>query len=348
MPIMFATKGKDVAVCIDAATGRTLWRKTIPGGRYFAMNGRNGSTKGWYTTNPAAGKGAFYFGTSADVEYALDADTGETIWKRHLGQTNGRAVIGDVMVRGERTLRGYDLKTGKTRWEVKDAGERSAIPARWKRGGKEYIIVANSAGEIRCVDPGDGKVLWTEKGAGNNDLSVSVRGDYLLCNGDQARKGPGELTCYRLSLKGAEHQWTIPSSTFQYRPKAAPAAMTDTHAFVRTRKPEGLAVVELKSGKIVSFPKAQLGSSGYVQWMDGRVSLQPDGSHSRTPLQWFDVTNPGETKQLGDIWRTRHGTTSSYYPILISHPMVDGRVYIRGRFGIHCYDLRNKWNEDGP
>jgi outer membrane protein assembly factor BamB len=342
MPIMFATNGVDVALCIDAATGRTIWRKTIPGGRYFAMDGRQGSTKGWYTTNLAAADGKVYFGTSTDVEYCVEAATGRTVWKRKMGPTAGRIVVGDVMLRAERDLVGYDAQTGKTRWRIEDAGARYALPLRWTKGRKEYILAGNAAGQVRCVEPATGKVLWMEEKVGNNSLTMSARGDSLLCNGSMSEKGPGSLACYRISPQGAQHAWTIPSSRFQYRPQAAPAAIADGHAFVRTRKPEGMAVIELASGKIVAWPKYDLGASGYVQHMAGRCILQVDASHGPTPLLWFNVSDPAETEMPGPVWPTRHDTTASYYPILISHPMADGRIFIRGKRGIFCYDLRKQ------
>ncbi len=342
MPIMFATHGVDVAVCIDAATGRTVWRKIIPGGRYFAMDGRQGSTKGWYTSNLAAANGMVYFGTSTDVEYCVEAATGRTVWKRRMGPTAGRIVVGGVMLRAENDLVGYDAQTGKTRWRIKDAGAIYALPLRWVHDQSEYILAGNAAGQVRCVEPATGKVLWTKEQVGNNSLTMSARGDYLLCNGSMSEKGPGSLACYRISPDGARHMWTIPDSRFQYRPKAAPAAIADGHAFVRTRKPEGMAVIELASGKIIAWPKHNLGASGYVQWMSGRTILQVDASHGPTPLLWFDASEPAETKALGSVWPTRHDTTASYYPILISHPMTDGRIFIRGKRGIFCYDLREQ------
>lgn len=345
LPVMFADEAIDVVLCLDAATGRTLWRMEIPGGRYWAMNGRQGSSKGWYTTNPAAGEGHVFVGTSSDVDYCIHADTGKVVWQRRLGPTTGRVVIGGVLVRAEETLRGLDIRTGKTLWSVEGAGSGSALPARWVHEGKEYILVANDAGQLRCVDPANGNVLWMHRDAGRNDLSISARGEYLLCNGSKADKGPGSLACYRVDLKGAKHLWTIDSKTFQYRPKAAPAAIADGHAFVRTRRPEGLAVVELETGKIVAWPKHSLGAAGYVELVDGRALLQPDASHSTTPLLWHDVSRPAQTRTLGSLWPTHHSTTSSYYPILISHPLADGRIFIRGARGIFCYDLRKPLDE---
>jgi outer membrane protein assembly factor BamB len=337
---MFADNAVDVALCVDAATGRTLWRKEIPGGRYWAMNGRQGSGKGFYTTNLAAADGRVYFGTSGDVDYCVEADTGETVWERKLGPTAGRIVVDGVLLRAGDDLVGYDAGTGETLWTVEGAGARFGLPLRWEHDGRAYVLTGNTGGEVRCVDPRDGRVLWTEENAGYNALTMSVHGDHLLCNGRKEEKGPGELTCYRIGPEGAEHAWTIAGNEINYRPQAAPAAAANGYAFIRAKRENGLVVVEIASGDIVARLPYRLGASGYAQWTDDRLMLQVDASHGPTPLLWFDVSDPQRARRRGDVWPTRHATTASYYPILISHAIADGRVIIRGARGLLCYDLR--------
>jgi outer membrane protein assembly factor BamB len=317
-----------------------LWEARIPGGRYFAMNGRQGSTKGWYTTNMAAADGRVYAGTSGDLDVCLDATTGDVLWQRKLGPTSGRIVVDGVLVRANRHLVGYDAENGRTLWTVKDAGDSSALPLRWEHDDRSYILVGNGNGDIRCVRPSDGKVLWHQEQVGKNDLTMSVGGEYLLCNGSMKRKGSGVLACYRIRPDGAERLWTADADKVHYRPKAAPATIAGDYAYIRNRKPDEMTVVELATGKLVAHLPLHLGASGYIQWMDGRATLQPDASHSKTPLYWFDVSDPTQARRLGELWHAPHQTTSSYYPILMSHPMADGRIFIRGGRGVFCYDLR--------
>jgi hypothetical protein len=150
------------------------------------------------------------------------------------------------------------------------------------------------------------------------------------------------LGCYRISNEGARHLWTLDRDKYPYTPSHAPVAAADGHAFFRLKKPDGLAVVEIASGKVVAQVLQTLGASGYVQWTDGFVMLQSDASHGPTPLNWYDVSVPSKTKQLGQTWPTLHRTTASYYPVLVSHAVADGRLFIRGARGIFCYDLRRK------
>jgi hypothetical protein len=41
-------------------------------------------------------------------------------------------------------------------------------------------------------------------------------------------------------------------------------------------------------------------------------------------------------------WSPNIPHTTSYAARNINHPIVDGRMYIRGGDGIYCYDLRKK------
>jgi len=70
-------------------------------------------------------------------------------------------VAGDHVIvpygRGER-LHGIDLE-GKRVWVRKDTGSFVPTPAAYK--GKVYLL--HDRGEIECVDPADGKTLFTRK-----------------------------------------------------------------------------------------------------------------------------------------------------------------------------------------
>ena len=102
--------------------------------------------------------------------------------------------------------------------------------------------------------------------------------------------------------------------------KKAPPCASARAVFLRRKKPDALLVVDLVTDEVPD----RFGSAGYVQHMAGRVSVDLDASHSRTTLKWYDVAEPGAVRRSAEPWPTRHRTTGSYYPILISHPMVDG------------------------
>ena len=70
------------------------------------------------------------------------------------------------------------------------------------------------------------------------------------------------------------------------------------------------------------------------------VFSSPDGSHGNSALAAFGAT-PETFKLLGS-WAPPHHTTTSYHCKCLVYPIVEGRLFMRGFDGIHCYDLRKK------
>ncbi len=338
---MWLAKADDVVVCMDAATGKTLWKTTFPNqGRYYGYRG-TGRAKGAYTSNLAVRDGKVVVHGTSGTTHCLDADSGKRLWSSPKGGGSLRIIAADVVVASGGHVVALDMKTGKQRWAVEDAGSTAAIPVRWEHDGKEYLVCGTKSGKLTCIEAASGKVLWQQTDCGGNTYSMSIEGDVLLCNGaSYAKRKPMQLAGYRLSLTGAKRLWMIPTDRRAYNPYKAPAAAADGHAFVRLSKTNRVYAVDITNGRIVQDVAVSVGSAGYVYWMDQRLAVQPDASHSLTDLWWFDVSKPSTMQRPQPLWRARHRTTSSYDPILMSHAVADGRIFIRGQRGIICYDLR--------
>ena len=68
-------------VCLDAATGRTLWRTRLPlRGLNYAIGSKSGGNM-----TPCAGDGKIFAIGSTLRIYGFDADTGEMLWENDLG-----------------------------------------------------------------------------------------------------------------------------------------------------------------------------------------------------------------------------------------------------------------------
>ena len=340
---MWLTRADDVVLCMDAATGQTIWKTTFPGqGRYFGSHG-TGQAKGAYTANLAVAGGKAVIQTTGGWTHCLDAGSGKRVWSSRQGVGALPIIAADVVVASGNDVVALGLDDGRPRWTVEDAGSPTAIPVRWVHKGVEYIVSGTQGGKLTCIEAKTGKVLWQKADAGDNTWSMSLHGDTLVCNGAAyGKRAPMQLAAYRLSTAGAERLWMIPASERTYDPYKAPACLADGYAFVRLSDQNRVYAADLATGKIVRDLAVQVGSAGYVYWMDDRLAVQPDASHSRTDLWWFDVSNPSAFERPRDLWSARHRTTSSYYPVLMSHALADGRIFIRGQRGIICYDLRKR------
>jgi outer membrane protein assembly factor BamB len=344
---MWKTNAKDVVLCLDAATGRTLWKADIPGGRYYpSMSGRMGSTKGWYAPHLAIADGRVFLSTTSDVTYCLDADTGQTKWSRKMPMAAIRTVIDGVLLPSGRDLIGYDAATGKKLWRKEYVNSGVRAPLRWRHKGKDYAIAGYDRGHWRenkggaiCFEPKTGKELWRiQEGLGKNADSLHIDGDVLFANVQTERKAPGQVGAFRLSLEGAEKIWELPEKHV-YGAQNRPLIANDGLLLLRHNDKSGKAVIaKIDTGEIVKelqFPKAR----GFLYRVGDRLILQRDVSHSKTPLYMYSF-RMDNLRQMGEVWPTLHTPTSGYWPITISHAIADGRMFIRGARGIFCYDLR--------
>ena len=332
----------DRVLCLDAATGRTLWRASWPGVT-FCLKAANHST-------PCVADGVVVVQSGMFMIYALDAATGAMPWSnadtfassenftnlrdnpekwqaRPVNQVSPLAADGVVMVlgprgKGEGAL-GLEVATGKVLWKAPGAYPRQL----WVHGGKTYFLSGNAA-----VEPKTGKVLWT---LGDRHLS-SIR----VANQDFAvAEGGGQLRCYRITPEKAEQIWTLPwKGTIYfdvpviYRDHLYAAGnFTDGREKekVRDGKPaNGLWCIHLPTGTVVGVERPVPGTCYEILASDGLIIDQQYGATWRTAPETFDLLS----KPSAII-------AASAAPAAIA----DGRYFARLDaycMGLACWDLR--------
>jgi len=202
----YAIDTDEYMVCIDAATGRTLWRTEFPGEGYNLFD-----HKGALTNNTGCiGDGRVYVFGALGIIRCLDAQTGKMLWSKNLpkyyntmmyhknrayekgdlggggrGNCNFINYIGGVVVGpthlDESGICGLDGATGDSLWTIEEkvlGGKSGSL--KWVHGGKEYIVTANGAGEIHSFEPRTGLQLWKKTGAANNAFQAVLDEDYLV------------------------------------------------------------------------------------------------------------------------------------------------------------------------
>ena len=118
-------KAEDVVLCLDAATGQTLWRTVFPDGLYRDHPIMGSSKIGVYSTNVAAADGRVFARTTSGWTFALEADTGKALWSSPHAAGIHRAVVGGVLVSSSPDLVALDAKTGEKKWEADGVGKGS-------------------------------------------------------------------------------------------------------------------------------------------------------------------------------------------------------------------------------
>jgi len=197
--------GFDTVLCVNAADGKTLWKYEEPGRAYA-----------WpCSSTPCVVDGRCYVQISNGFILCLDAVSGKEIWKvqskarQHGGTSSSFVVEQGVAVLLAGPLTGFDPKTGKEIWTQPKVKGEYASAAYYRTGGKTYLVASGNIrankGETYCVDPKDGRILWSVPEGGWG--TPTIVGDWMVMLCWKTKPG---LVAYRLSAEGANEIWSIP------------------------------------------------------------------------------------------------------------------------------------------
>ncbi|MCX7007365.1 MAG: PQQ-binding-like beta-propeller repeat protein [Kiritimatiellaeota bacterium] len=181
---------KRIVLCLDAATGRTLWQREFPSTTY-----RQNNDNSYATASPAAdADGVVVTWTTPEevLVVAFDND-GKEKWRRGLGPficnhgsgsspiiVGGLVVLANEQDNPKATPQNYDKpdspkvpgksfvialdrQTGTTRWQLDRISTQAAFATpcvRYLEGGVVELVCANSTNGLTGVDVATGKINW--------------------------------------------------------------------------------------------------------------------------------------------------------------------------------------------
>lgn len=346
----FRPLADDVVVAIDAATGAERWRTVLP---LRSPNLQTHKHRGVSGVPLLAGDTLFVPNLMSRL-YALDAKTGRLKWESpafapsdkvpavspppnpsplmvagHLIYARGSAHSGTVFA--------LDPATGAERWKAP-----GAYVLRWQSGGKDRLITLTGLEKrtLTCLDPADGKALWTQETALSAvaPLSAVVSGDVLLA-APPAPKGGSNAVRYegwKLTEMGTTRVWQDAELPVD---ENVPVTVAGGRAYLLGR--QLIRVLDVATGKQLAERKFEQHGPGSNPWLGvvgDRLLLSPEGQHGTARLVFLDK----ELKELGPLWLPPNVDTTAYNSQPIVYPVVDGRLFVRGGDGLYCYDLRTK------
>ncbi len=147
---------------LDAITGEQLWRYQT--GRRTAVSRSNAPRTGYVNTSPVAAEGVVYVGSADGYLHAVDAATGEQLWKVDLKDPiHAIAGVegGVVYMNSSNNLYAADARTGEVLWNVGleiPWGTSASIG-----GGVVCLstyIPGSSESYIHAIDAHSGEELW--------------------------------------------------------------------------------------------------------------------------------------------------------------------------------------------
>jgi outer membrane protein assembly factor BamB len=169
---------QEVVVCLDAATGKDLWRYRYDcdyaAYRSFTGGGRPQARTGPRATPAVVGDRVYSLGATG-VLLCLETRTGKKVWQQDLLKIAGMDVpthgfSGSPLVLGERiylnpggpkgkSVAALDTKDGSVVWQALDDPVGYACPVWAEVGGSPQVLFFTGAGVVG-VAPKDGRLLW--------------------------------------------------------------------------------------------------------------------------------------------------------------------------------------------
>ena len=303
---------RDVILCLDARTGQRVWKREYAG-RAFRFG---------TSSTPCIADGRCYVaGTNARV-YCLDAVTGKEIWivktpgnPKH--EVNSSILkVGPAVVVMSGPLTALDAETGDLLWKQPGVAGRFNSSYAWRSGGKTYLLCNDGAKQrVACVDPADGKIVWTAPGGSHS--TVVVDGDYMVVIGDKKSFG---VTAYRIALAGASKLWSAP-----FWCRGASPLVHKGYVYVFVEHPGGhAACIELSSGKVAWDSEVAGAAWASPVLADGKIFI------AAAQLLMIDPTS----EKLVVL-----GKAKMPIPRCNSPAIVDGKMFLRLRHAVACYDL---------
>jgi len=310
---LYALGGFGDLVCVDARTGKELWRTHLEKDLGGVMMSEWG-----YSESPLV---------------------------------DGDKLV--CMPGGERgTLAAFDKKTGKLLWRskgLKDKATYSSLRVLEVGGVRQYValtMIDNVEGSaVAGVAADDGRLLWYQRFHKGHSYAVAptplIRGDLVYVT---AGYGAG---CRLLKITGKDGKFEAEE---QYSTKAQKSlknqhggvVLVGDHVYGHSER-LGWVCQDFKTGKNVWEEEAKLEceASGSILAADGCLYLYSDQAEvallKTTPDGW-DEQGRFPLPQKSDAPKTR--ATSSRAQIWTPPVIANGRLYLRDQELLFCFDVR--------
>jgi outer membrane protein assembly factor BamB len=332
------SKSSDTVACLDANTGKELWRSALDCPEGYKSHGGYciGST-------PAAANGKVYVSGQYWL-YCLSAKDGAVVWKKDLknfSHSSPLVLNGMLICCADGPLSAYDGETGKLLWQQHKAGGGNSSPVLWTHDGKTCIIFAGY--NPCCIDPANGAIVWQEEKYHGADSTPVVSGDYLLV-------GQHEKRLFKLTPQKMEFLWNKGGlggdhvgSALVYQDQIYDSGYS------------GGRCLDLKTGEVKWSEKENFNCGyGCPCIVDGKVIAYPSNIHGGKGFGYITMFRPTAEKfEMLGAFKPKfepyivagdfaHIIDLNY---ITSLSVANGKLYVRMSEYVSCYDLTAAGNQ---
>lgn len=345
---------REVAVALDAATGKEVWALPVGGTAYGHQGGNEGApdNKGGDgpRSTPTVVGGKVYVMSSDLALFCLDANSGKQLWThdlmkefagRNITWKNAASPLVDgnlVYVAGGgpgQSLLAFNKDSGAVVWKSQDEKITHSTPVVATIHGVKQVVYFCQSGLV-SVDVKDGKLLWKRpfKFAVSTAMTPIVAGDLVFCSAGYGVGGGAARISKDASGFKAEEIWFVAGH-------AGPDAVAnhwstpvykDGHLYGMFQFKEygsgSMKCVELATGK-VKWSKPGFGP-GNVVLVGGNVLALSDAGE----LVVAEAA-PGAYKEVS---RAKVITGKCWSTPVVSN----GRIYVRSTKEAACLDVSGK------
>jgi outer membrane protein assembly factor BamB len=315
----------DSVVCLDAATGKELWKKDFP----VTAKDRPASFLGAAGT-PAVWSGKCYFAGIMGL-YCLSVQDGTLLWQVKGGGVNASVGVANGVVYGTvggQPLSAYNPENGNVIWKSDpSAGSVNSSHVVWASGGKNYIIACGGGGTYCCIDIETGKVIWNIKCGNPGGTTPVISGDILVVQPD------GCTQAYKMTPAKAELLWKKSISDH-----AAGPIIYQDHVYLHTSyyAPPWWHCLDLMTGEEKWKQQSSIDSSCNCSSpivADGKIFHTLGNGHA---IENYHIEMLKPTPE-------KYAPLAAFNPEaapLASPTVAGGKLYLRLWNGLACYDLK--------
>lgn len=263
---------------------------------------------------------------------------------------DGMAVVPDL--RGG--LVGLNLKGGTEVWHAPNRNHDQAMPRPWVHDGKAWLLCHNARGrgdsEVHLLDPQTGETAWSYK-TGNNPGQLLMGEGHVLLNPHAGGSTPARMRCYRITSEGLDFRWQFPDEEeYEVRVRADRGAERHgvihdgvVYLIVGNKNRLRLTSFDLESGeRLYTDGRKMDGNVGCPVILKDMLYFQVDSAHTGpSGLAVYELLPEGRYAYLGDALYSGFNITLLIdYEHPTEYPYANGKIFLRGEYGIHALDLR--------